>query len=208
MAEVLNVEVRNTRGKRNARRLRQSGTIPGVLYGHGGDVLSLALPGEQVAAMLRHGSRLVELSGAVSEKAFVSELQWDVYGTEVLHVDLIRVSEGETVELEITVELRGEAPGLREGGVIDQVVHQVEIDCPIGVIPEKLFLSVKELHLNESLTAAKLQLPEGAKLLVDEDLVIVNCHPVADVEEEATAGEAAEPEIIGRKAAEDEEAED
>lgn len=207
MAEVLNVEMRDSHGKRRTRRLRQTGVVPGILYGHGAEAVSLSLSSEQVASMLRHGSRLVELNGAVSEKAFVSELQWDVYGTEVLHIDLIRVSEGEKIQLEVTVELRGEAPGVREGGVIDHLVHQVEIECPVGVIPEKLMLSIKDLHLNGSLTASKLPLPEGASLLVDEDLVLVTCHVVAE-EGEATPGEVAEPEIIGRKAAEDEESEE
>ncbi|MBL9125000.1 MAG: 50S ribosomal protein L25 [Planctomycetaceae bacterium] len=207
MAEVLNVEVRNTRGTRHAQRLRQEGGVPGVLYGHGTDPVSLKLSGEQVALMVRHGSRLVELNGAVSEKAFVSELQWDTFGLEVLHIDLVRVSEDETITLEVTIELRGEAPGVREGGVIDHVVHQVEIECPVGVIPEKLSLSIKDLHLDGSITADKLPLPPGASLLVEPELVIVTCHTVAE-EEEVTAGEAAEPEVIGRKAAEEGESEE
>ena len=207
MAEVLNVEVRNTRVKRHARRMRQTGHVPGVLYGHGNEAVSLSLSSEQIGAMLRHGSRLVELSGGLSEKAFVSELQWDAFGLEVLHIDLVRVSEDEKITLEVTIELRGEAPGVREGGVIDHVVHQVEIECPVGVIPEKLSLSVKELHLNGSLTAGQLTLPPGASLLVDEDLVVVTCHTVAE-EGEEVAGEAAEPELIGRKAADEEESEE
>jgi large subunit ribosomal protein L25 len=205
MAEVLNVEVRKSRGKRNARRLRQSGAVPAVLYGHGGEVLSLTLSGENVASMMRHGSRLVELNGAVTENAFVTDLQWDVYGTDVLHIDLIRVSEGETVTLEVVVELRGEAPGVREGGVVDQLSHQVEIECPVISIPDKLHLSIKELHLDAEITADKIPLPEGAKLLVEPDLVIVNCHTVAEIDEEAAApGETAEPEVIGRKPTEEE----
>lgn len=203
MAEVLSVEKRDSIGKRQVRKLRATGHVPGVLYGHGGEAVSLSLSTEQVAAMLRHGSRLVELSGALSEKAFVSELQWDVYGTEVLHVDLVRVSEGEKIQLEVTIELRGDAPGVREGGVIDHVVHQIEIECPIGVIPDKLSLSVKELRLNGSLTAADLRLPEGATLLVDDDLVLVTCHVVTEDGEEVSTGEGAEPEVIGRKAAEE-----
>jgi large subunit ribosomal protein L25 len=207
MSEVLNVEVRNTRGKRHARRMRRTGHVPGVLYGHGNEAVSLAISGEQVASMVRHGSRLVELNGGVSEKAFVSELQWDAFGIEVLHIDLIRVNEDEKITLEVAIELRGEAPGTREGGVIDHVVHQVEIECPVGVIPEKLSLSVKDLHLNGSLTAANLPLPAGASLLVDDDLVIVTCHIVSEDGETVTS-ESAEPEVIGRKAAEDEEADE
>jgi hypothetical protein len=69
-------------------------------------------------------------------------------------------------------------------------------------------LSIKELHLNQTLTAANVVLPEGAKLMVEEDLVLVHCHPVADTDETAAAGESAEPEVIGRKAADEEEAED
>ena len=146
MAEVLNVESRDLRGKRNSRRLRRAGAIPCVLYGHGEDVVSLAVRGEQISSALRHGSRLVELRGAVNGSAFIREMQWDAYGKEVLHVDFTRVSLDEKVEVTVLVELRGEAPGVKEGGVVELLQHEIELECPAGSIPEKLELNINHLH--------------------------------------------------------------
>ena len=113
MALQLAVEPRDTQGKLNNRRLRRSGKIPGILYGHGLENVPLAVESEALTAAIRHGSRLVSLTGAVSEAAFIRELQWDTWGTNILHVDFTRISEHEIVEVRVPVELRGEAPGVR-----------------------------------------------------------------------------------------------
>lgn len=205
MAEVLKVTVRDSRGKRESRRLRSSGATPAVLYGHGEKNLSLSVPSEALATAVRHGARVVELTGAVSEKALVRELQWDVYGTEVLHVDFSRVSEHERVEVQVGVELRGQAPGVKEGGIVELLVHDLEIDCEALAIPEKIEVQVRELHLNGSITAGQIALPAGVKLLSDPELLVVHCvPPTAEEELEPSEAGAAEPEVIGRKAEEDE----
>src|SRR5690606_29370986 len=94
-----------------------------------------------------------------------------------------------------------------EGGVVEHIIHHVEIETSPLAIPDALHISVKNLHLNGTLTLGDIyDLPEGAKLITDPKTIAVTCHePAAEVEEEAGAG-AAEPEVIGRKAAEDEEA--
>ena len=208
MSETLTVAVRSEFGKRRVRRLRAAGQVPAVLYGHGGPTVSLSIPADALAAAVRHGARVVELAGAVSEKALIRELQWDLYGTHVLHLDLVRVSADDVVEIEVGVVLRGEAPGVKEGGVVNQLVHQVPIRCPVTAIPEKLSLSVRELHLDGALTAAQLELPPGATLLISPEEVVVQCVPPAPEEEEpAAVAEAAEPELIGRKPGEKEEEE-
>ena len=204
MAESLTVELRPNLGKRHSRRIRREGQVPAVLYGHGGEVFSLTVPHEQVASMLRHGSRLVELRGAVQETAFVNDMQWDVYGSDVVHLDFIRVAEGEKVELRVKIELKGEAPGAKEGGHVELVMHELEIECPVTAIPEKLIVNIKELHLEQAITAEQVALPEGASLITDADAVVVTCHRLAEEGEEGVAvGEGAEPEIIGRKAGEE-----
>ena len=163
MALQLAVESRNTQGKLNNRRLRRSGKIPGVLYGHGLENVSLAVSDEELTAAIRHGSRLVGLTGAVNESAFIRELQWNTWGTEILHVDFTRISEHEIVEVRVQVELRGEAPGVREGGVVVQHVHEVEIACPASVIPEKLAVNINHLKLDESITLASLNCRRGPR---------------------------------------------
>jgi large subunit ribosomal protein L25 len=207
MAEVFHVKVREETGKRRIRRLRASGIVPAVLYGHGEAVVNLGISGEEVKALVRHGARVVDLEGAVNEKAFVRELQWDTFGLNVLHLDLTRVSADERVTVEVAVELKGTAPGVAEGGVVDHLTHTVEIECLVIAIPEKVILRLGDLKLDGHLTADKIELPEGVTLITDAETVIASCAlPLAEPEAGAApTGEGAEPEVIGRKPDEEEE---
>ena len=200
MAEVLQVEVRETRGKRNARRMRKEGKIPAILYGHGEASVSLSVPAAAIEQAVNQGSRLVTLAGEVDETAFIRELQWDVWSRHVQHVDFTRISAGETVEVALAVEMRGEAPGVKEGGVVDQLLHEIHLECPVTSLPEKFTISVNNLKLGESIKVSDLELPEGSKLLGDADKVVVHCiMPVEAPDEEEGAADENEPEVIGRK---------
>jgi len=209
MALQLAVEPRDVRGKHGNRRLRRSGRIPGILYGHGLECVALSVPHDALTAAIRHGSRLVSLCGAVNESAFIRELQWNTWSTEILHVDFTRISEHEIVEVRLPVELRGESPGVREGGVVVQHIHEIEIACPASAIPEKLFVNINHLALNQSILLGALTLPEGAKVLAaDLEDVVVECVVPKEMPEEAAAEAApGEPEVIGAKEKEEEEGE-
>jgi len=209
MAEILQVERRNTRGKRHARRNRREGKLPAVLYGHGQETVSLLVPAERFDAAVRHGARLVKLTGAVEDQAFIREIQWDTWGLHPLHVDFTRVSEHEKVQVQVTLELRGEAPGVKAGGVVKQHVHVLEIECEATAIPEKLYVSVNHLELDQAITIAQLELPPGIVVLTDPETAVVECAEPVEIEEEAPAAAAeAEPEVIGRKKEEGEETEE
>jgi large subunit ribosomal protein L25 len=206
MPEELQVIARSNIGKHNNRRLRRAGSIPTVLYGHGLENVPLTVSASSLDTVLRHGSRLVNLIGAANESAFIREVQWNTLGTHILHVDLTRISMHEKVEVQVTVELRGEAPGVREGGVVDQQVHQVTIECPAGSIPDKLLVNINHLKLTEAITLAALELPEGATALGDPEAIIVQCIiPVEKSEEVAAEAAPGEPEVIGAKKEEEEE---
>jgi len=204
MSETLAVESRELRGKLNNRRLRASGKIPAVLYGHGQDPVSLAVPAEQFDAMVRQGSRMVTLSGAVDESAFIRECQWDTWGNHVIHVDFTRISAHEKVQVQVTIELRGEAPGVKAGGTVKQLLHEIELECEAAEIPEKLTVNINDLELNGSITVAALELPSGAKAFEEPTQDIVQCIEITEqAEEEGEIGEV-EPEVIGRKKEDDE----
>ena len=208
MAETLNVKTRESRGKREAKRLRNAGTIPAILYGHGEANRSLSLSAEEMASVVRHGGRIVELKGDVNEKALIRELQFDTYGQHVLHVDLARVSEHERIEVKVSVELRGQSVGVKDGGVLEHFIHEVEIECEALSIPDKLELNVSALKVGDSLTVGDIPLPSGVTLVSDADGLVVHVIEARGEEEEAGAGAgAAEPEVIGRKAADEEEEE-
>jgi large subunit ribosomal protein L25 len=208
MAEVLKVEPRETRGKRNARRMRQKGQLPGILYGHHQEAVSLTMSVAELSRALRHGSKLVELRGAVNESAIIRELQWDTFGQDVLHVDLVRVDADERLTVEVPLETRGVAPGTKENGVVELLLHAIEIETTARAIPEKLHLNINEVQVGDTLTAADIEdLPAGAKVLVDPETPLLHCvEAVVEVEGEAEEG-GAEPEVIGREAEEEGEGE-
>ncbi len=206
MAEVLNVEVRSERGTREARRLRREGKVPAVLYGHGEKAVSLLVGGEELTNAVRRHTRLVDLRGGVTDSALIRELQWDPFGLEVLHVDFTRVSADERIEVKVSIELKGNAPGTHEGGVLEHLIHDLEIECLATTIPERIIVRVNTLKVGDKITVAELQVPEGVKVLADAEDVVVQCVEAAQEAEAELAGEAAEPEVIGKKP-EDEEGE-
>ncbi len=205
---TLSVERREEVGKRRNRRLRESGKTPAVLYGHKKEVVNLTVPADQIDAAIRLGNRFVNLAGAVNERAFIKEVQWNTWGDAVLHVDFTRVSENERVQLELPLELRGEAPGVKEGGVVKQVLYRLEVEADPTNAPERVSVSINELGFNQQVRVADLVLPEGVKALAPVDAVVVECSEQEEVSETADeAVEGAEPELIGRKKADEEEAE-
>lgn len=201
MAEELVVQIREQYGKRRNRRMRKSGAIPAVLYGHGEKTLPLSVAADAFDAVLRHGARMVALSGGVQESALIREVQWDTWGNEVLHVDFTRVSAHEKVEVSVALELRGEAPGMHDG-IVEQLLHEIDIRCPASEIPEKIEVRVIDLNVGDSISVSELELPTGASLITPPEEVVVHCiEPVEMPEEEEEAAEAVsgEPEVIGEK---------
>ena len=210
MSEALEVEAREALGKRANRRLRDSGKLPAVLYGHQEPAVSLTLPADRFNLVLRHGTKLLDLSGAASGQALMQHLHWDPFGKEVLHVDLLRVSAGDRVHVEVPIEMRGESPGGLSGGIVELLMHSVEIEVSPAAIPDRLHIHIGTLQVGDTLTLADIaDLPEGATYLVETDEAVVHCMaPVADEAEEAGAeADTAEPEVIAKKRAEEEEAE-
>jgi large subunit ribosomal protein L25 len=202
---------RQGHGSGEARRLRRKGLIPAVLYGHKEATLSIALLAEDLEKALRHGAQVVDVkTGGKVEKALIREAQWDHLGRELLHVDFARVGADERVKVTVPVELRGQSPGVTGGGVLDQPMHTLEIECLALRIPEHIRVAIGEMQIGSVIHVRQLTLPEGVKVLADPEAIVVQVKaPVAEAAAPAVpgaeAGETAEPEVIGRKAAEKEE---
>ena len=211
MSDVVNVTLRaeEEAGTRACRRMRSAGFVPAVLYGHKEAVVSLKVKPTEVMSAICAGHKLVDLKGAVNESALLKTIQWDAFGTELVHVDFARVSAGELVRTKVLVELRGEATGTKEGGVLKFVTHDLEIEAPASSIPEKIFVSVKELRLDGEIFARDVPLPEGVKLVGHGDDVIVSCDkPLVEEEEGTGAPSSMEPELIRKEKTGDEESSD
>ena len=200
MADVLNVEKRERTGSAASIRLRRSGHVPAVLYGHGEENQHLAIPRAEVNLLLRHHGKMVELKGDVKDTALVSELHWDPLGIEVLHLDLQRVNLNERVEVTVPIHIHGEPIGTREGGIFLENNHQVDIVCSAGNIPESVTMHVAELHMGENLTAGDLDLPEGVELISPAGLVICHVEEPKGNKDDDEAGDAigSEPEVIAK----------
>jgi len=201
---VLEARKRSETGTRAARRLRADGEVPAILYGHKTANVNLAVDADELASVLRHGQRLVTLRTRDGEEpALVKEVQHDAFNSEIVHVDFTRVSLDERVSVAVPVETRGHSRGEHEGGMLELLVKELHLDCPVVSIPEQVHVDVSDLGIHDTLQAAAVMLPAGTKLLDPEDLPVVVVHPprkVEEVEEEAEEEAAEEPEVIGGKA--------
>jgi large subunit ribosomal protein L25 len=212
MAEsvLLVTQPREAHGTHAARRLRRQGLVPAVVYGHKEKVLSVVLPKDELLKALRHGARVVDLQAdGKQEKALIREVQYDHLGHEVLHVDFTRVSADERITIQVPIELRGIAPGATAGGLLDQPLHALEVECLALSVPESIRVNINELQIGGVIHIRDLKLPEGVKAMHDPEAIVVHVTaPVAEAEAPVgPAAETAEPEVIGRKAAEAEEGE-
>jgi large subunit ribosomal protein L25 len=200
------VKPRSELGSRANKRLRDSGFIPGVIYGHKEAVVPVTLPKKEVVNHLHHGTHLFDLSlDGKNEKVLVKEVQYDHLGQEVLHVDFARVSLDERVEVTVPLELKGEPKGEADGGVLQQIVAEIELECLVTEIPDAIRHNVSEMALGDVLHIRDLQLPPGAKAMQDEDLIVATVKEIAEEAPPEAAEGAAEPEVIGRKPEEGEE---
>ena len=202
---LLRASTRKERGTRQVRRLREQGHTPAIIYGHGEEPQPVTLGEHDLELALQHGARLlqVEVDGR-RQNVLVKELQWDTFGQTVLHVDLCRVSLDERVEVTVAVVLRGTPAGEADGGVLRQAVSDITIECPVASIPENVRIRVNDLKVGESIQLKDIELPEGVRLIDDGAIVLCACNVVAEEAEEEE--EVAEPEIIGEKKEEGQEA--
>ena len=156
--------------------------------------------------------RVLDLNaGGKVEKALIREVQWDHLGKDLLHVDFARVSADERVEVTVPLEIRGTAAGIAQGGVLDQPIHTLNIECLAISLPESIRVNVGELQLGQAIHIRELVLPPGVKALGDPDAIVVQVR-AKEVEPEVAApvevAEQAEPEVIGRQKPEAEEEEE
>ena len=205
MAEIvlLPTEMREGRGTRISEKLRKKGRVPAVVYGHKEKTLSVSVGHDVLLNAVRHGARIVDvqLDGKV-EKAQIMELQWDYLGKDVLHVDFKRVSADERITITVPVELKGIAPGIAAGGLLDQPLHTLRIECPVLSVPDTIKVNINELAIDSAIHVRDLKLPEGVKVLDEGDAIVVQVKtPAADADADGEG--TAEPEIItARKKAE------
>ena len=202
---------RDTFGKGAARKLRATGQIPAVLYGHGTAPQHLTLPGHQVGLLIRKANAVLDLQiDGKSQLALVKDVQKDPVHQVIEHLDLIVVKRGEKVQVEVPVHVEGE-PAAGTIADLDAVTLSLEVEATH--IPENVVVSVEGLEDGTKLFASDVELPKGAALLSDPEMLVINVHVPQKVdlgeepEEGAEGEEAAEAEAPAEEAATEESAE-
>jgi large subunit ribosomal protein L25 len=197
------VKLRAESGSAACRRLRWSGQVPGNIYGHNAPPTSVVIGADVLMPVLQSGAKVVdvELDGKV-DKAVVREIQWDVFGRTIQHFDLLRVDPNERVNIVVPLELKGTAPGVMSGGVLEQPMHSISIDCLAYQIPDTIQVRIASLELGKAIYVSDLVLPEGSHAHAAADAIVV--HVVqAQLQEAVVTSSAVEPEVVGKKAAAD-----
>ncbi len=162
-------------GTRVAHRLRKSGRIPAVIYGHKQAVVPVTLGHEDVLRMVKSPSHLAELDlGGTTETVLIRDVQWDHLGKEVLHLDFARVSAEEMIETEVPIEIRGHAAGIAGGGIVEQLVHSLRVKCKAGAIPDSIKVDISELQVNQGIDVSDLKLPPDVTVNADPEVLIVH----------------------------------
>ena len=173
----LQAREREGRGKNDARRLRAQGMTPAVLYGDGDGTAVLAVPTKVVDYTLQHSgdNALYDLSvgSGGSSTARVVDVHRDPVSGRLVHVDFAPVNMRERIVVTVPLAVDGtdDSPGVSEGGVLDQVAYEVEIESLPGNIPQELTIDVSNLEMNENLTLGDIQLPEDVTLISDPEEV-------------------------------------
>lgn len=223
MSELeISVKQREETGKNANRRLRAAGSIPAVVYGDHKEAVAIQVERRALHDLLRTGGGenavfLLKLEGTEkSRHAMIRELDVDPISRQIVHIDFQRIRLTEKVRVQVPIELVGEPTGVKnEGGVLDFVSREVEVECLPTDIPQHLTADVSELHVGQHLEAAALPIPGNVTLLDEADKVIasVSHSRVAAAMEELEAGEEGaeslieaereEPEVIGRGRDED-----
>jgi len=197
MAIAIKCEKRETTGKNAARRLRREGKVPGVFYGMNTETAPLTLDKQDIIDIVRSESgenTLFKISfGSETKDTMIKMMQLDPVSSELLHVDLVQVAMDKMITVSVSFSLIGEPIGVKtEGGFIDFVSRETEIECLPTNIPESIDVDISELHIGQAIKIEDIAPLEGIKILSDPNsLIVLVSAPTKEeeVEEEVLEGE-------------------
>jgi large subunit ribosomal protein L25 len=197
---VLRARNRANTGSGVARRIRRTGRIPAVLYGRSGQALAIDLDALEFTNGVKNISEStivkIDIDGS-SHDAFVKDTQRNITDGNILHVDFYEVESGIALRAKVSVHIHGNPIGVREGGVLEFPLHEVEVECLPKDLPERIDVDISELKVNQSVHIRDLKLGEGVRLITGADQVVAlvkfaKTETAASTEEEAAASGEAE----------------
>jgi large subunit ribosomal protein L25 len=216
----LDVAKRSTRGKNEARRERDQGRIPAVVYGSKKPTVPITVDRKALTDAFRGGGGenaifLLKMAGTDQTRhVMVREMQQDPVSRKALHIDFVRIEMTEKIRVKVSVDVVGVAAGVKnEGGILDFVTREIEVECLPSNIPKHIPVDVSALSIGDAIRVSGLTAPEGVTIVEDSEKVVIHVtHPTAEKEPEAAAAEAAEitePEVLKKgKAVTEEEGEE
>ncbi len=197
MAEekIINAVKRDTKGTSNARRLRVLGSIPAVVYG-AVENQSIALDTHTFGLMVRDfGQNFVGdliIDGAEAQKVLLKDIQYEPARGTILHADFVAISMADKLQVSLPIKISGEAAGAIAGGILEQILAEIEIECLPSDMVETIVVDVTELEIGSSVHVSDMKMPEGVVVLSDGALAVVQVSAprvLADEEETEEAGE-------------------
>ncbi|HEV2974074.1 MAG TPA: 50S ribosomal protein L25 [Solirubrobacteraceae bacterium] len=196
----LDVNSRSPEGSRAARRLRRSGRVPGVVYGGGGDSVGFDVDSRDLRLALAKSGAVLDLSidGAKATPVVLKEAQRDPVRGETVHIDLLRVRLDEAIHAVVPLELEGtdDAPGVKEGGILEQIVRELNVEALPTAIPESIVHAVGEMQIGDTIGLDQVAMPDGVTLLDEVEEVVVATLSPPRLQAEADELEA-ETELVG-----------
>jgi large subunit ribosomal protein L25 len=195
---VLSAKNRQGTGSQEARRIRRSGRIPAVLYGRSGQAVSIDLDAKEFISGVKNISEStivkVEIDGK-GHDAFVKDTQRNITDGNILQVDFYEVESGAALRARVSLHITGNPIGVREGGILEFPLHEIEVECLPKDLPERIEVDVSELKVNQSIHVRDIALGEGVRVISGADQVVAlvkfaKAEAAAPAEEEAAAAAA------------------
>ena len=183
--EKLDLKERTVKGKSKARSLRRDGMVPGVYYFRGEENVDLQIDKKKLYHAMSSGQHVfeVEMNGA-KQYVTIKGIQYHPVTDEVLHIDLMQVNMTEKMKFTIPISLEGEAEGVKEGGVLSQILTTIDINCLPTSVPDNILVDISNMELNSNMAVADIvNIPEGVEILSDPESTIATLAPPKEEEE-------------------------
>ncbi len=198
--QPLQVEIRKDSGSIKSRKSRKAGLVPAILYGHKQKNLMFFLKEKEFSKVINSKVKMVNLKWDGSEEtALIKEVQFDTFGKEILHADFIRTDLTEKITTQVSIILYGTSQGVKEGGILDHALKEVEIECLPTEIPENIRINISALAIGDTIHVSDIELPANAKALGSADAIVVSVHYATEEKEATEEDSTSEPEIISAR---------
>lgn len=217
MREQITCRLREKTGRSNTRKLRREGLIPAVIYGKEQETMHLVLDEREfhkVLSKVGGENALIDLKVEEDKKklssktVIIKEVQRDFLTHRPLHIDFQSVRLTEKIRIKVPISIKGEAPGVKAGGILDHSLREIEIECLPRDIPEKIEVNISNLEIGDAIHIKDVAFPPGVVPTEDREVSILSIIPPKVEEEKVPEEEITEPEVIKKEKKEEEEASD